>query len=198
MSKETPSQTVGPYFDYGLTPERYGKTGIANNILTKKETQGIRIRLEGQVFDGEGSPISDALIEIWQSNSQGRYRHPNDDREEFALDEHFHGFGRAPTNNNGEYWFETIKPGPVPSRGNVLQAPHINLIVMMRGMLVHAYSRLYFSDELEANSNDPVLSSIEEERRGTLIAVRQERAGQLIYRLDIHMQGEQETVFFDA
>lgn len=126
--------------------------------------------------DGVSDPINDALIEIWQANAQGRYRHPKDVRDEVALDEHFQGFGRSATNAHGEFWFETIKPGVVPSRGNVLQAPHINVIVMMRGMLVHAYSRLYFADE-EANTNDPVLSSINEARRGTLMAGREETAG---------------------
>lgn len=198
MLRQTPSQTIGPFFAYGLTPQEYGKPGIAGNVLIGAQTQGERIRIQGRVLDGAGDAIGDALIEIWQANAHGRYRHPADERDEVALDEHFKGFGRAATDDNGLFWFETVKPGPVPGRGNSLQAPHVNVVVFSRGMLLHTFTRLYFSDETAANRNDPVLSSVDEARRGTLIAPRDETPGGLVYRFDIHLQGEQETVFFDV
>ena len=196
--KQTASQTIGPFFHYALSPEPYGRRGIAGGVLTNAETPGERVRIEGQVLDGEGRPMSDAMVEIWQANAAGRYNHPADDREEAALDPEFRGFGRLGTDSDGGFRFETVKPGPVPGRGNTLQAPHINLILCARGMLDHAFTRIYFSDEAEANGNDPVLSAVEAGRRATLVAERRESAGEIVYRFDIRLQGEAETVFFDA
>ena len=198
MLKQTPSQTVGPFFSYGLTPEEYGKAGITSQTLINTQTQGERIRIEGRILDGQGQGISDALVEIWQANSTGRYHHPSDNRADVALDNHFNGFGRAATDANGAFWFETIKPGAVPGRGNTLQAPHINIVVMMRGLLSHVYTRLYFADETEANSDDPVLALVEEARRSTLLAQCEETLSGTVFRFDIQMQGNNETVFFDA
>ena len=198
MPKQTPSQTVGPFFAYGLTPEEYGKAGIAGQTLINAHTQGERIRVEGRILDGQGQGISDALVEIWQANSNGRYRHPHDERNDILLDDHFNGFGRAATDTDGSFWFETIKPGAVPGRGNTLQAPHITLVIMMRGLLSHTYTRLYFADEAHANSDDPVLALVEESRRNTLIAKREETRNGTVFRFNIHMQGDSETVFFDA
>ena len=189
MMKQTPSQTVGPFFAFGLI--RKGE-----NILVSDATQGGRIRIEGRVLDGAGEPVPDAMIEIWQSNAYGRYNHP-EDKQEKPLDPRFKGFGRAATDDSGVYWFETIKPGPVPGSGDFLQAPHINVIVFARGMLLHAFTRIYFQDE-PANTSDPVLSRIEDKaRRATLIARREESVGKIVYRFDIRLQGENETVFFD-
>ncbi len=191
--KQTASQTVGPYFHYALTPEPYGRPGIAGGVLVTGDTAGERIRIEGRVLDGEGQPISDAMVEIWQANSHGRYNHPDDDQEK-PLDENFKGFGRSATDGEGAYWFETIKPGPVPGPGNALQAPHLNVTLFARGMLLHAITRIYFADEA-ANDIDPVLNSIEDEaRRRTLIAEK-DGAG---YRFDIIVQGADETVFFET
>ena len=198
MLKQSPSQTVGPFFAYGLTPESYGKPGIATNVLVNTVTEGERIRIEGRVLDGAGQPVNDAMIEIWQANTHGRYNHPDDNRSEVPLDTRFKGFGRTATDSGGKFWFETIKPGQVPSRGNALQAPHISIVFFSRGILVHAYTRLYFSDEAAANEIDPVLSSVAEARRGTLIAAREETPGGAVYNFDIHLQGDDETVFFDA
>ncbi len=142
--------------------------------------------------------MPDALVEIWQANAAGRYNHPADDREEAALDPEFRGFGRLNTDSDGAFSFETVKPGPVPGRGNTLQAPHINLILFARGMVNHAFTRIYFSDEAGANGTDPVLSAVEPGRRATLIAARRETAGNVVFRFDIHLQGAAETVFFDA
>ncbi len=185
---QTPSQTVGPFFSYALTPETYGREGIAGNVLVTDETLGERIVIEGRLIDGAGEPVPDGLIEIWQANAAGRYDHPADDRDDVPLDPNFEGFGRCGTDETGMYRFETIMPGPVMS-----QAPHASLIVFARGMLVHAYTRIYFSDE-----SDPVLDSVPADRRGTLIAKREDTPGGDVCRFDIRLQGEGETVFFDA
>jgi protocatechuate 3,4-dioxygenase alpha subunit len=198
MPKQTPSQTVGPYFAYGLTPVDYGRSLVAGSNLLGDATQGERIRIEGVVYDGNGAPVSDSMIEIWQANAAGRYDHPEDGRDDVALDQAFHGFGRVGTDKEGRFHFDTVKPGPVPGRGNSLQAPHISMLVFARGMPNHAFTRVYFPDETEANANDPVLAVVPEDRRGTLVATRLDRSGTPVYRFDIHLQGDEETVFFDA
>lgn len=187
--RQTPSQTVGPFFSLGLT-----RTPM--NLLASEATQGERVRIEGQVFDGDGKPVPDAMVEIWQANAYGRYNHPEDIQEK-PLDSAFMGWGRAGTDKNGGYSFETIRPGPVPGHDATVQAPHINVTVFARGMLVHAFTRIYFGDE-QANAADPVLSSIKNKaRRKTLVAAREDRNGKTVYRFDIRLQGENETVFFD-
>lgn len=198
MAKQSPSQTIGPYFAYGLVPEAYGRGGIATNRLVAADTQGQHIAIEGRVLDGEGAPVDDALVEIWQANAAGRYRHAADGRGELPLDDSFSGFGRTGTGKDGAFRFETIKPGRVPGQGNALQAPHIGIIIFARGMLVHAYTRLYFSDEADANGEDPVLATVDAARRATLIAKREETPSGPLYRFDIRLQGTNETVFFDA
>jgi protocatechuate 3,4-dioxygenase alpha subunit len=183
----TPSQTVGPFFHYAL-PFPGGET------LTNDATLGERIVIEGRLIDADGAPVTDAMIEIWQANGQGRYNHP-DDTQEKQLDPNFNGFGRTPTGEDGLWRFHTVKPGPVPGRGGAMQAPHIAISVFSRGILKRLATRLYFGDEAAANAADPVLALVPPERRGTLIA---ERAGDAaVYRLDIVLQGENETVFFD-
>ena len=182
----TPSQTVGPFFAYGITAEQYGYgyTQIANNKLIKAEKgKGDPIKITGRVIDGEGEPIPDAVIEIWQGDSTGSYLNPS-----------FRGFGRVGTgtSQDNSFEFETIKPGSI---GN--EAPHINVIVLMRGLLTHAFTRIYFNDEDEANQRDPVLNSIAIERRKTLIAQKVQDNHSVQYRFDIHMQGDHETVFFE-
>jgi protocatechuate 3,4-dioxygenase alpha subunit len=194
MMIQSPSQTVGPYFAQGLLREG---DQVFTNALVSENTVGERIRIEGCVFDAEGRPIEDAMIEIWQANAHGRYNHPLDEQDK-PLDPEFMGHGRASTDIKGNYWFETIKPGTVPGPTNITQAPHINVIVFARGMLSHAFTRIYFDDEA-TNQNDPVLISIEDEaHRNTLIARREETAGAIVYRFDICFQGENETAFFDA
>jgi protocatechuate 3,4-dioxygenase alpha subunit len=190
-SNETPSQTVGPFFAYSLTPEQYGYafTSIATPVVTTDEKAGERIRIEGRVLDGKGEPIADAMIEIWQADGQGRYAHPADQR---ASNTGFRGFGRCGTGTDpdNKFWFETIRPGAVDGE----QAPHVSVAVFMRGLLVHAYTRIYFPEDAAAHTRDPVLAAVPAERRATLIA---SRAGPGLYRFDIHMQGDRETVFFD-
>lgn len=189
MRKQTPSQTVGPFYAIGLTRKPM-------NIMANESTEGQRIRIEGQVFDGDGAAIPDVMVEIWQANASGRYNHP-DDKQEKPLDPSFTGWGRSGTDEKCFYSFETIKPGPVPGVDDAVQAPHINFVIFARGMLVHAYTRMYFADE-PANANDLVLNSIKNKRRRrTLIAPPGMDIGKTVYRFDIRLQGENETVFFD-
>jgi protocatechuate 3,4-dioxygenase, alpha subunit len=195
--KQTPSQTVGPYFAYGLAPQQYGYgdalRAIAGGTIAAPEVPGQRIRIEGQVFDGAGKAIGDAMIETWQADSLGRYAHPADSR---GSNSDFKGFGRFGTGTEADskFIFDTIKPGAVEAGS----APHVNVIVTMRGMLLHTFTRIYFSDEAAANDRDPVLNAVPVDRRGTLIAKRHETDGRVVYRFDIHMQGPDETVFFDV
>ncbi|MCA1454799.1 protocatechuate 3,4-dioxygenase subunit alpha [Bradyrhizobium sp. BRP22] len=192
----TPSQTVGPYFKYGLTPngEYAWNDAFTNNLITP-DVSGERIRVEGTVFDGDGVPVPDCMLEIWQADAQGRFSDPQDAR---ALpNSSFKGFGRVGTDAKGGYVFDTIKPGQVPDPDGKPQAPHILLAVYARGMLLHLYTRIYFDDEA-ANASDPVLALVPEERRTTLIAKRKAGAANPAYTLDIHLQGDNETVFFEV
>ncbi len=167
-------------------------------MLVGPDTPGERIRIEGRVLDGDGSHIEDALVEIWQANSGGRYRHYDDTRDEIALDDGFTGFGRAPTDfHTGEYWFETVKPGLVPDPEGEPQAPHISLVVQARGMLNPSFTRIYFADEEEANARDMVLGMVPADRRSTIVAERDDSTNPPTYRFDIRFQGDDETVFFD-
>lgn len=191
---QTPSQTVGPFFAYALTPEQYNYRldSVATPELADDDTEGTRIRIEGRVFDGNGDTVPDAMIEIWQADHQGRYAHPADPRRPNSG---FSGFGRTGTGTDAShrFWFHTIKPGRIDDQ----QAPHVNVIVFMRGLPTHAYTRLYFAEETQANAADPVLNAAPAERRHTLLAERIDRPGTVTYRFDIHMQGSNETVFLD-
>lgn len=195
---QTPSQTVGPYFAMGLTARAYGYEygDVAHSDIVRAATEGERIQLVGRVLDGEGEAVGDAMIELWQANAHGRYNHPDDDRGERPLDPAFFGFARTGTGASPDQTFRvrTVKPGAPGDR----QAPHLTLIVFMRGGLNHLYTRVYFDDEAQANATDPVLSSVPAERRPTLIARREDSADGVVYRFDIHMQGAHETVFFDV
>ena len=190
----TPSQTVGPFFKYGLTPDgKYDWNDAFTSNLVTQDTSGERVRVEGRVFDGEGAPVPDAMLEIWQADAQGRFSDPQDKR---ALpNASFRGFARCGTDKDGNYSFETIKPGAVPDPDGKPQASHIVLAVFGRGMLRHLYTRIYFGDEA-GNTADPVLAQVPADRRATLIAVRE--AGKPVYRLDLRLQGDDETVFFDV
>jgi protocatechuate 3,4-dioxygenase alpha subunit len=181
----TPSQTVGPYFHIGLRSEDGGQLVPPDHPHA--------IRLVGAVFDGEGKPVVDALIELWQANRHGRYDHPEDAREEVPLEPGFRGFGRCETDGAGGYGFVTVKPGPVPHPDGAMQASHIDVSVFARGLLKRVVTRIYFPDEREANEADPVLSSVEPARRAALVAREEDGA----LRFDIHLQGDRETPFFD-
>jgi protocatechuate 3,4-dioxygenase alpha subunit len=191
---QTPSQTVGPYFSMRLS-------GEGENVLTTPETVGERIRVEGRVLDGDRRHIEDALVELWQADSEGRYHHPADDRTGVPLDPAFSGFGRCASDfQTGAYSFLTIKPGPVPHPNGGMQAPHLSLTIQARGMLNPTFTRVYFADEQAANDADPVLQSVPPVRRSTLIAERVGDPGSSVptYRFDIRYQGDDETVFFDV
>jgi protocatechuate 3,4-dioxygenase, alpha subunit len=182
MRASTPSQTVGPFFAYALPFEG------GERLVEPDDPDAVEI--SGTVYDGAGDPVDDALMEVWQANRAGRYRHPEDRREELALEAGFTGFGRCPTDERGRFGFITVKPGAVPP-----EAPHINVIVLARGLLRHLCTRIYFPDEA-ANADDPVLVAIADpDARAALIA-RPRRAGVLGF--DIHLQGEHRTAFFDV
>jgi protocatechuate 3,4-dioxygenase alpha subunit len=182
----TPSQTVGPYFQIGTDD------GFIGPELVAPEHPGA-LRLFGFVSDGEGAPVKDAMIEIWQANAAGRYAHPEDARADVPLEDGFDGFGRAFTDDDGRYELVTVKPGGVPGRNGARQAPHIEVSVFARGLLKRLVTRVYFPDETEANAADPVLSSIEDPAaRAGLVAVAD--GGGL--RFDIKLQGDSETTFF--
>ena len=200
--KETASQTAGPYVHIGLAPKQAGFDIFENNfgsVLAGPRTKGERIRVEGRVFDGSGTPLRDVLIEIWQANAAGKYNHPAD-RQKKPIDRTFRGWGRGCSDFKTGIWaFDTIKPGSVMGRNNRPMAPHISFWIVARGINVGLSTRMYFSDEQVANGKDPVLNLIEwEVRRKTLIATREERKGQVVYRFDINIQGPDETVFFDT
>ncbi|HET6782170.1 MAG TPA: protocatechuate 3,4-dioxygenase subunit alpha [bacterium] len=182
----TPPQTVGPFFHGGMLHRPL-------NVMIAPETKGERIRIEGHVYDGDRAPVSDAVVEFWQANAAGRYRHPADQRS-IPLDQSFVGFGRTGTDEAGTFWFETIKPGAVPFPGGGTQAPHINVAVLARGLLHHLPTRLYFEDDPTVR-DDPVLRTIPEKRRATLLAKRIP-GGTPAYQFDIILQGDGETVFF--
>lgn len=197
--KETPSQTAGPYVHIGLAPGAAGFDIYERELghdIAGPNAAGERIRVEGIVMDGTGSPVKDVLLEAWQANARGIFAHSE---SAGTVEDGFRGWGRVITDfGTGEWGFDTVKPGPVAGRNGTVQAPHINLWIVARGINLGLNTRLYFDDEAEANAADPVLTLIEwERRRATLIATRSERDGTPVYRFDITLQGGEETVFFD-
>jgi protocatechuate 3,4-dioxygenase alpha subunit len=184
------SQTVGPFFNFALAANR--RLGI----LAGEGVEGEQIRLSFRVIDGDGSPTpGDSMIELWQADARGRYAHALDPHAGDA-DPNFNGFGRLETDSNGECVFDTVKPGPVPDGRGGVQAPHINVALFARGLLKQLYTRVYFEGEA-ANAIDPVLAQVPEERRVTLLA--RPAAGQPnTWSMEIRLQGEAETVFFDV
>ena len=178
----TPSQTVGPYYSIGMTwPD--------GPYVVPEGTRGA-FWIRGRVTDGEGVPVTDAVIETWQADRDGHYDHPDDPRSDSVGD--WRGFARAPTDADGVFAIHTVKPGPVPGPDGTTQAPHLALSVFARGLLNRVVTRLYFADEAERNAEDPILANVPEERRRTLIAEPADDG----YRLNIRLQGEDETVFF--
>ena len=182
----TSSQTVGPFHRIGL------ESGEVTD-LAPDGVAGERITLSGRVVDGDGKPVTDAVVEIWQANAQGKYAHP-DDAQDKPIDPRFRGFGRCLTDAQGAYRFRTIKPGRVPGPEGALQAPHVVVVVLMRGLLKHLLTRVYFPDD-PANATDPVLQLVPAERRASLIARTSGRRNELEW--NVILQGRDETVFFD-
>jgi protocatechuate 3,4-dioxygenase alpha subunit len=186
----TSSATVGPFFAPCLLRE----DAVRNNLILP-ETAGEHIRIEGRVIDGEGAPVMDALVEIWQANPDGIYNHPADPAFS-GVDTAFSGFGRSGIGNDGKYRFNTLKPGPVPFNNARMQAPHICVTIFSRGLLNHLMTRLYFEDE-PSNADDPILQSVPANRRATLVARRQASEDSKVYHFDIILQGQGETAFFN-
>ncbi|HLJ89812.1 MAG TPA: protocatechuate 3,4-dioxygenase subunit alpha [Candidatus Angelobacter sp.] len=181
------SQTVGPFFRLGLRESK---------IIASSTARGHHLRLICRVFDGAGDPVSDAAIEIWQADADGRYRHPDDLQENtIAVDPSFRGFGRAFTQDDGSCEFETIKPGRVPAPSGSLQAPHFNVSVFARGVLKRLPTRIYFAGE-STNAEDTILAMVPEDRRDTLMA-KPSPHDPTIWYFEVHLCGERETVFFD-
>lgn len=206
MANETPWQTTGPFFHFGLAwsggadlisdsvlGARPDLTATGHDLLVRHGatnrnlTKGTRIEITGSMFDNRGEPFTDALLEIWQADAEGRYGQ--------GADPHFLGFGRCATDKTGCYRFRTIRPGRVRGPGNSLQAPHIALGLVGPGILKRLVTRIYFADAAE-NAEDPILSLVPEERRSTLIA-KAEPGANNTYRFDIRLGAERETVFFD-
>ena len=182
----TPSQTIGPFFAYALTPRAYGGPELATEQVASDGVEGERIRIEGSVYDGDGAVVSDAMIEIWQADAQGRFN--------TSGNAGFSGFGRAEATAEGAFHFATVRPGSLPGPGGRMQAPHLSVSVFARGLLVQLATRIYFSDE-PGNADDPVLALVPADRRDTLIA---KRGADGVFHFDIRLQGEGETVFFAA
>jgi len=184
----TPSQTVGPFFHLGL-PANFDGT------LAGPNAKGERVRLICRIFDGDGAPVPDAMVELWQANAEGKYHHP-DDFQNKALDPAFRGFGRMATSQDGSCIFETIRPGRVPGPGNKWQAPHLAVSVFARGILKRLATRIYFSGD-PANGEDAVLALVPADRRDTLMAhPDDEHPG--TWKFEVHLCGDRETVFFDV
>ena len=179
----TGSQTVGPFFRIGMAP-------LFREDLASEGVAGERITIHGRVLDGDGKAIPDATIEIWQADAHGKH---TDGKEENV---NFTGFGRVPTDERGEFRFTTIKPGVVRGPGSSAQAPHLVVTLFMRGLLRHLWARIYFEDE-PGNEHDAILQLVPAERRHTLIAKR-DGAGGAAFEWNIHMQGENETGFFEV
>jgi len=187
----TATQTAGPFFYFGLARPEWA------DLTNGGKAQGEKITLEGLVTDGDGAPVPDAIVEIWQANAAGRYAHP-EDKQDKPLDPNFRGFGRAFTDQQGLYRFTTVKPGAVPGRGNALQAPHIAVSLAARGLLHHLFTRVYFPGEA-LNKTDPVLGAIDDPAaQKTLVAAAKDKTnGAAVFRFDIVLQGKNETVFLD-
>lgn len=184
----TTSQTVGPFF-------RIGFSWLYREQIADPEAPGERVEISGRILDGDGAPVPDGILEIWQANAQGKYAHSEDPQEKES-EAKFGGYGRVPTDGDGRFHFSTIKPGRVPGPNGTLQAPHLEISVFTRGLLRRLITRMYFPDET-SNGEDFALSLLEPTRRDTLLARKVGgRTGQLQW--DVKLQGDGETVFFDV
>jgi protocatechuate 3,4-dioxygenase alpha subunit len=195
--KETASQTAGPYVHIGLTPNFCDIPGVYSEDLgismLNKDTLGERITIKGRIIDGGNKPLTDVLIEIWQADAAGLYNSPSEPRGD--ADPNFTGWGRCAADaETGEFSFATIKPGRVPFRDGRMQAPHVTFWIVARGINLGLNTRMYFSDEAEANAADPILARIEHRSRVSSLIATKDGA---TYTFDVHLQGPNETVFFD-
>jgi len=195
--RESPSQTAGPYVHIGCTPNFAGLDMFRGDLGKSMKTgpvQGTEIIVKGIVFDGMGAPLCDAMVEIWQPDAVGLFASLNETRG--RSDPNFTGWGRSPSDmDTGEFMFDTVKPGAVPYPDGRMQAPHITVWIVARGINIGLQTRIYFEDEAEANAADPILTRIEHHSRIKTLMAKKQPDG--IYRFDIHLQGPDETVFFD-
>lgn len=195
--RESPSQTAGPYVHIGCTPNFTGIEIYGNDLGVSMKTgtvKGQEITIRGIVFDGTGTPLRDAMIEIWQADAAGLFASQNETRG--TSDPNFTGWGRSPGDmNTGEFCFETVKPGAVPFVDGRMQAPHVTMWIVARGLNMGLHTRIYFEDEADANSADPILSRIEHQNRISTLLAKKQSDG--TYRFDVHLQGPHETIFFD-
>ena len=188
MAELTPFSTVGPFFKLLVRDQAEGPAS-----LVSASTSGERITIAGRLIAGDGRPVDDGLVEIWQADASGHHRHPEDPQQALT-DPAFTGFGRAATRQGGSFAFQTIRPGSVPGPDGQSQAPHIMVSVMARGVMSRCWTRLYFEDE-RLNDSDPILQLVPPERRHTLIARRRADGA---FEFNVVLQGPDETVFFDA
>ena len=196
--KETPSQTAGPYVHIGLAPGAAGFDIYKSELgwdIAGPDAIGERITVEGLVIDGTGAPVKDVMLEVWQADANGIYPHPEDPRAA-EVAKGFRGWGRVITDFDTGLWsFDTIKPGAVPGRMGRVQAPHLNLWIVARGINVGLNTRLYFPEDNAAHAADPILSMIEQRHRVKTLIAQKMAPGK--YRFDIRLQGDDETVFLD-
>lgn len=194
--KESPSQTAGPYVHIGMSPNFAEIRGVypadLGSVMLADDTPGERIEIAGRITDGDGAPLGDGMLELWQADAGGVYI-----ERRVEATPAFTGWGRQPTQADGTYSFKTIKPGRVAGPGGKLQAPHVSLWIVARGINIGLQTRLYFEDEAEANAADWVLNRIMDPRRRKTLIARKEAGDVPRYVLDIRLQGENETVFFD-
>jgi len=195
--KESPSQTAGPYVHIGCTPNFTGIGVLSNDLgasMKHGPVKGTEITIRGIIYDGDDQPLLDAMVEIWQADAVGIFNSANEMRSD--VDPNFSGWGRCPVDmTTGEFVFETVKPGQVPWIDGTLQAPHISFWIVARGINIGLQTRIYFADENEANNADPILSQIEDRDRISTLLSHQDDRGE--YRFDVHLQGSNETLFFD-
>lgn len=186
--RTTTSQTVGPFFRIGLE-------WLHRDNLVGEGVSGERVTIQGRIFDGDGNPVPDAVLEVWQANSHGKYAHPEDTQEK-PIEPGFSGYGRLFVSRQGLFRFATIKPGPVPGPDGNEQAPHLAISLFMRGILKRLVTRMYFPNDA-LNAGDPILNLVEPSRRGTLVA-RKTAGGVGTLEWNVILQGPDETVFFDV
>lgn len=197
--KETASQTAGPFVHIGLAPEVAGVAIFDRPLgatIAAEGVSGERIAIEGTIYDGNGAPVRDAIVESWQADASGNFAHPDGGG---GTEPGFRGWGRVAADlSTGLFRFETVKPGPVDAGNGSTMAPHVLLWIVARGINLGLLTRLYFADEEAANAADPVLARVDPARRETLLAHHVPGSAPSLYRFDVRLQGEGETVFFDV
>lgn len=191
-SKESPSQTAGPYLHLGCTPNAIGVEGVfphdLGSVMLKQRQPGQEIVVSGVILDRANALVRDAMVEIWQAGADGAYT----DGQVFS---DFHGWGRCACNlETGEYEFQTVRPGPIKQHDGTVFAPHIAFWIVARGINTGLQTRMYFPEDTELQASDPVLASVPEDRKKTLIATKTSEGR---FQFDIRLQGDAETVFFD-